>query len=61
MKEIIYNKEREKSIRKTDLGRILKVMDKIIGRLRSSKKENLPTAMNALREAKRRIKENKPE
>lgn len=60
MKEIIYNKEREKNIRAGDLGRVLKILDRLIHQQIQTKKKNRQTAINVMREARRRIKENLP-
>lgn len=60
MKQITYDKKREENIRGTDLGRVLKIIDRITKRISHTKKENRPTAVNALREVRRRIKDNEP-
>lgn len=60
MPNIIYNKQREKNIRDTDLGRVLKIIDRLIKHQHQTKKENRSTGINLLREARRRIKNNNP-
>lgn len=60
MKVIVYDQKREENIRKGDLGRVLKVVGRFFKSINQTKKENRPTALNALREIRRRIKENYP-
>ncbi len=60
MKEIVYNKAREKNIRDTDLGRILRIIEAVIQEVRTVKIKERPSAITTLWEVKRRVKENKP-
>lgn len=60
MKNIIYNKAREKNIRYTDLGRVLKIIDRWKKKIKTLPKEQRLDAFTILREVRRDIKNNEP-